>query len=83
MLTVASASFVLSLSEAVAELSKLTGVLCDEAGLSVLSVKVGLVAAIASEGALSSAMPAGAAPLLVDKKCDGVIDTDEPTRPPT
>jgi hypothetical protein len=43
MLTVALTRCVLSLSEAVAELSKLTGVLFNDAGLFTLSVNVGLV----------------------------------------
>src|ERR1051326_1310118 len=82
IVTVAPTSAVLSESHALtAEITE-TGVLCDAAELSVLSVNVA-PDVNASVGALSSAMPAGAAPLEVDRKCVGVVDSEPPIRPPT
>ena len=57
MLTVALNTLVLSVSVAVSPLMAETGVLFDEAGLLVLSVKVLFVGVIDRLGALSNAKP--------------------------
>ncbi len=59
MLTVALTSASLSGSVAVAPESSPTGVLCDDAGLSELSVNVGLVGVIDSVGCWSSETSSG------------------------
>src|ERR1700759_1100211 len=81
--TVAPASAVLSESPSVSELISETDAWFDAAGLSVLSVKVGLSAVIESVGALSRARANGAAPFVVDRKRVGVVERVPPTRPPT
>src|SRR5262245_20246868 len=80
---VAPTRAVLSESPGEAELISPSEAWFEAAGLDVLSVKVALDDVNESVGALSSAMPTGAAPLEVDRKCTGVVESVPPIRPPT
>ena len=65
MLTAAESRFVLSKSPAVALESTATGVLCSDAGLVALSVKVAFATGVsASVGALSIDIPPGAGSIV-------------------